>query len=176
MKTTKHIKSCLIISIITIFVSINFVWAQSSLDVPLPSQETSWFETRLGMVAGCGKGHKCFYANNMEECFVTELAKDGIKISGFYDSRHEQKYVCAACGCELLGIYIKTDINNADYLAKIGFTPINYDPTVTTTKPVTTTKSVLNTVARTGVVVDKDLNIVVIQTPKAVNVLQRFLR
>jgi len=74
--------------------------------------------------------------------------------------------------------FIKTYLQYTDLLEKVGFRRVNYDPTATTTttKPVTTTKSVLNTVARTGVVVDKDLNLVVIQTQKVVNVFQQFLR
>jgi len=76
--------------------------------------------------------------------------------------------------------FIKTYLQYTDLLEKVGFRRVNYDPTATTTttKPVTTTKSinttkpvtkVTNRVVRTGIVVDKDVNIVVIQSQKVVN-------
>lgn len=49
----------------------------------------------------------------------------------------------------------------------------NHHPT---TKVIITKPSTNQIVLRTGVVVDKDLNLVVIQTQKVVNVLQQFLR
>ncbi len=67
-----------------------------------------------------------------------------------------------------LDTFIKTYLQYTDLLKKEGFYPINYDPTVTTTKPITTTKPSTTTkpVSMTikGTVVEKNLNSLIIKT------------